>query len=238
MESANTLHIGDALSQLSYIQDKSVDLTILDPNYEDWDRLIEDGLLKEVMRVTKDTGNVLCFTKQPFDLKLRNVVDPYFRHEFIWSFTNGGAWVSNRKPLISFQKIYWLTLSKGFDFNPRTGLPYNSKTKTMKRKTKNFEGYEAEGRTFVKSDEGIFIRDHLHYEKPCTPRGQKYVPAKPLQLIEILVRCFCPRKGIVLDPFFGSGTTGVACLKNNRQYVGIERNAELVSYIQGRLKQL
>ena len=36
----------------------------------------------------------------------------------------------------------------------------------------------------------------------------------------------CPRGGIVLDPFFGSGTTGLAAVKNDRRYIGIELNAE------------
>jgi DNA modification methylase len=38
----------------------------------------------------------------------------------------------------------------------------------------------------------------------------------------------CPRGGIVLDPFFGSGTTGIVALKNERNYIGIELNEEYI----------
>jgi DNA modification methylase len=46
--------------------------------------------------------------------------------------------------------------------------------------------------------------------------------------LEIFVKCFCPENGIVLDPFFGSGTTGLVAKKMNRHYIGIELNPEYV----------
>lgn len=45
---------------------------------------------------------------------------------------------------------------------------------------------------------------------------------KPLDAIRPLVERFCPKDGIVLDPFFGSGTTGVACIQTGRNFLGIE----------------
>ena len=45
---------------------------------------------------------------------------------------------------------------------------------------------------------------------------------KPLPLIERLVKNSCPEGGCVLDPFMGSGTTGVACVKHHRDFIGME----------------
>ena len=160
------------------------------------------------------------FTKQPFDYNLRNEINPIFRREIMWSFCNGGAWVSNRMPLVSFQKIYWCTLGKDFYFNPRTGVEYSDGTKDFKRTTKVFEGYHSEGRQFTKSNDGIWLRDHLHYNKP----NFGPIPAKPIELIKIIVRCFCPDGGIVLDPFMGSGTTAVAANMLDRHYIGFEKD--------------
>ena len=42
--------------------------------------------------------------------------------------------------------------------------------------------------------------------------------------------------GIVLDPFFGSGTTGLVALKQNKQFIGIELNPEYVKIAEARLK--
>ena len=50
----------------------------------------------------------------------------------------------------------------------------------------------------------------------------------PEELIEPCILAGCPRNGIVLDPFFGSGTTGRVASKLNRDYIGIELNPEYV----------
>ena len=102
----NKIYNTDAFDLLFDLDDESVDLVILDPNYQDWDALCEGGLIVQAVRVLKQTGNILCFTKQPFDFELRNEIDHIFRREIVWTFTNGGAWVSNRMPLVSHQKIY------------------------------------------------------------------------------------------------------------------------------------
>ena len=43
-----------------------------------------------------------------------------------------------------------------------------------------------------------------------------------MPLCERWVRYICPNDGLVLDPFTGSGTTGVACIKTGRRFIGIE----------------
>ncbi|GHU79983.1 methyltransferase [Clostridia bacterium] len=50
--------------------------------------------------------------------------------------------------------------------------------------------------------------------------------AFPPKLAETCILAGCPVGGVVLDPFFGSGTTGLAAVQNGRRYIGIEINAE------------
>jgi site-specific DNA-methyltransferase (adenine-specific) len=57
---------------------------------------------------------------------------------------------------------------------------------------------------------------------------------KPVTLFSHLVQIFCPKGGTVLDPFTGSGTTGVAALKNERSFIGIERSQEYHPIAQAR----
>lgn len=215
------------------LDDNSVDLTILDPNYNDWDIMCDRGLINHAVRVTKTTGNIIMFTKQPFDYNLRNSINHIFRREIIWTFCNGGAWVSNRMPLVSFQKIYWCTLSKDFYFNERTGVDYADGTKDFKRGNKVFGGYKSDGKQFTRSAEGVWLRDHLHYNKPNFGR----IPAKPVELISILIRCFCPEGGTVLDPFMGSGTTAVAAMQLKRNYVGFEIDDECIKIANNRINE-
>lgn len=53
---------------------------------------------------------------------------------------------------------------------------------------------------------------------------------KPVDLMRWLVRLVAPPRGLVLDPFNGSGTTGIACALEGRRYLGIEREAEFVEF--------
>jgi hypothetical protein len=55
--------------------------------------------------------------------------------------------------------------------------------------------------------------------------GNNHPTVKPLALLEWLVRLVCPPGGLVLDPFAGSATTGVACLRTGRRFVGVEKDA-------------
>jgi site-specific DNA-methyltransferase (adenine-specific) len=52
--------------------------------------------------------------------------------------------------------------------------------------------------------------------------GLTHVTIKPLSLMQRIVRVFSKENDLVVDPFSGSGTTGVACILENRNYVGIE----------------
>jgi len=63
-----------------------------------------------------------------------------------------------------------------------------------------------------------------------------HTTVKPLKLMEYLVRLVTPPNGIVLDPFFGTGTTGIACLKQGFRFIGIEINVIYCKIAYHRLK--
>lgn len=214
-----TLLNGDALELIKTIDSDSVDFAILDPNYNDWDNLCNNGFIEEILRVIKPTGNIICFTKQPFDFNLRNKVNKVLRRKFVWTFTNGGAYSSKRLPLTSHQDIFLLTPNKKISyFEPRTGLPYNPNTKSFKRKRYNYEGYDVEGKEFEMSEDGTWLRDHMHYNKKNTQK----IGSKPKELMEIFIKCLCPLDGVVLDPFLGTGITVDICVETNRDCIGFE----------------
>lgn len=59
---------------------------------------------------------------------------------------------------------------------------------------------------------------------------------KPLKLMQYLVRLVTPKGGLVLDPFMGSGTTGIACIKEGFNFIGIEKEEEYIKIANARIK--
>jgi site-specific DNA-methyltransferase (adenine-specific) len=67
--------------------------------------------------------------------------------------------------------------------------------------------------------------------------GNTHPTVKPLKLMEYLCKMtMTPTKGIVLDPFMGSGTTGLACKNTNRDFIGIEIDSDSVKIAKERMK--
>ena len=74
-------------------------------------------------------------------------------------------------------------------------------------------------------------------ERPSEPKSQNHHPTvKPIKLMEYLIKLITPPGGVVLDPFMGSGSTGVAAKSLGFKFIGIEREAEYVEIARRRLE--
>lgn len=69
------------------------------------------------------------------------------------------------------------------------------------------------------------------------PTPEAHFATFPIELPELCIRAGCPEGGTVLDPFAGAGTTGLACLKNGRRFVGIELKAEYIEIARARARK-
>lgn len=67
------------------------------------------------------------------------------------------------------------------------------------------------------------------------PNKEAHFATYPQELVSTCVLAGCPERGIVLDPFMGSGTTGIVANKLGRHYVGIELNPEYVEMAERRI---
>jgi site-specific DNA-methyltransferase (adenine-specific) len=82
---------------------------------------------------------------------------------------------------------------------------------------------------------GNGIGGREHDPLTATPRGNHHPTVKPLALMRWLVKLVAYPGDTVLDPFLGSGTTGVACAEEGREFIGIEREAEYVEIARARI---
>jgi site-specific DNA-methyltransferase (adenine-specific) len=77
---------------------------------------------------------------------------------------------------------------------------------------------------------------NVPYNRNANPKRNTHPTVKPLKLMEYLCKITrTPTGGIVLDPFLGSGTTAVACIKTNRNFIGIEREADYIKIAEARI---
>lgn len=212
----NRVYQSDCFDLLKEVGDKSADLVVLDPNYQDWDALIARGLFEEALRVLKPTGSILLFTKKPYDLNIRNKVDPYFRNELIWKYKKNGNWYSTRMPIYTYQKIYWCCHADFF-YNQQTGIPREGEEDQIIFE-EPFIGYRQDEPLHSAGHlrGGQFLKDFLDIPR----KREGATPTKPIELCQILIRCFCPVGGLVVDPFMGGGNIMLTASKEKRQFVG------------------
>ena len=90
------------------------------------------------------------------------------------------------------------------------------------------------------SQDGYVCPDGAHRvgDKGSASMQNFHPTVKPIELMRYLVRLTkTPTGGVVLDPFTGSGTTGIACVLEGREFIGIEREPEYVEIAEKRIAE-
>jgi len=89
-----------------------------------------------------------------------------------------------------------------------------------------------------RQDPSKLIDAHQVWEIPTEQSQLKHYSSFPIELCSLCINASCPEGGVVLDPFMGSGTTGVSALRNNRQFIGIDISPKYVAIAEKRLREL
>ena len=176
----------------------------------------------------------------------------YLRSDIIWHKENAMPEACKDRPTRSYEHIFLLSKS------PRYYYDYDSLAEPMKEVSKKryVRGRSKENK-YLNENSGAKIqkineaRGYGQYKGDNIPqfrnkrdiwtinttsfRGNHYA-AFPPKLAEICMIAGCPKGGIILDPFIGSGTVGLIALLHNRKYIGIELNEEYVNLTKKRIE--
>jgi len=166
----------------------------------------------------------------------------YLRQDIIWSKPNPMPESVTDRCTKSHEYIFLLTKSRKYYYdNEAIKEPSVSNPKTAIKARFG-------GNKYGDSDDPKHATKSGNIWKPTATRNKRDVwviatqPFKgshfavmPEKVAETCVLAGCPEEGVVLDPFFGSGTVGVVALKHNRRYIGIELNPEYVEIAQARI---
>ena len=106
-------------------------------------------------------------------------------------------------------------------YNPQmtVGKPYDKGTAI-----RDAEQYGKQTKAVhVKNEEGTRYPRSVLYFKTAEDEGKYHPTQKPIALYEYLINTYSNEGDTILDPCMGSGTTGVACVNTNRNFIGIEK---------------
>lgn len=244
-----TLMHGDCLELMHEIPDGSVDMIMCDLPYGTtacaWDSTISlDALWEQYKRVIKDNGAIVLTASQPFTTVLAASNLPWFKYEWIWVKNRPTNFAhAKNKPMKKHENV--LVFSSGTTVHATQSasrMPYFPQgisdveaklvTKKQSEKTDAFFSDRPGHREFVRDKTG-YPHSLLEFK---TDQLGLHPTAKPVALMEYLIRTYTTEGQVVLDNCMGSGTTGVACMNTCRNFIGIEQDAKYFEIAQDRIK--
>jgi site-specific DNA-methyltransferase (adenine-specific) len=213
------LHEGDCLEVMQDIPDGSVDMILCDLPYgttqNKWDSVIPfDALWREYERICR--GAFVLTASQPFTSSLVQSKLGWFRYAWVWEKASAtGHLNAKRMPMKLHEDIAVFSRSAAPYF-PQGIVPYGKVT----RRGSNGGNFGASGTENLQEFTN-YPRSILKFSNDPKP---VHPTQKPVALMEYLIRTYTHEGETVLDNCMGSGTTGVADLNTNRNFIGIEKD--------------
>lgn len=219
---------GDCLQEMQNIPDKSIDAIICDLPYgttqNKWDSIINlDLLWSAYKRVIKDNGVVILTASQPFTTTLIQSNLDWFKYDLVWhKRTPAGVLNAKKMPLRTHEQILFFYKNLP-TYNPiktpakhKCGVKFHRVNSTNYRTTEKIVEYKDKDMRYPTSVVDITGVVNSSKEKV------KHPTQKPIKLMEWLVKTYTNKNETVLDNTMGSGTTAIACMNTNRNFIGIE----------------
>jgi site-specific DNA-methyltransferase (adenine-specific) len=236
----NDLMQGDCLELMKKIPSCSVDMVLADPPYGTtsckWDTVLDlPAMWAELKRIVKPNGAILMTASQPFTsaLVMSNVSS--FKYSMVWEKTTASGHLNAKKmPMRAHEDIliFYEQLPK---YNPQMTQGHQRKTANMVDRGKKLSDcYGAQKGTTSYDSTERYPRSVL---KTSTDkqRSKHHPTQKPVALMEYMIKTYTDEGETVLDFTMGSGTTGVACVNTNRNFIGIELDAGYFEIAKGRI---
>ena len=223
-----SIYCNDCIDILKLLEKDSVDLVLTDLPYgisqNKWDQIIDiKELWTQWKRILKPRGAVILTSCEPFTSSLILSNPDWFRYDIIWKKTiSSGQLNVKRMPLRQHENIL-IFYDKAPTYNEQLtpGKPY--KVSRKKSNSSNVAGESGYGAQKASSKVNTGYRHATSVLEISNPRIRGEHPShKPVELMEWFIKTYSNEGEIVLDCCMGTGSTGVAALKNNRRFIGME----------------
>jgi DNA modification methylase len=258
----NKIHNIDCLEGMKMMDKESVDLVITSPPYSNMKEYVDFKgihpddyvewfmpIIKEIYRILKPTGS--------FILNINDKVNDGFRHPYVYDlistihketeFKMYDRLFWNKKKSIpnkhrfgdKVEYIFWFTKGKGFKiYMDEMRTEYNKSSinrMKYKLKTRHARTEDNNYKEWSPNLKGALPSTLIDISSEVKRVSTKHVAVFPEKLIEYFIKGSTNEGDVVLDPFMGSGTTGVVCHKLNRQWVGFEISKDYIIEAESRI---
>jgi site-specific DNA-methyltransferase (adenine-specific) len=245
------LYLGDCLEIMKTIPDKSIDLVLTDPPYGItacvWDKLPNLKLLWiELIRIGK--GGFIFTTSQPFTSLLVMSNIGFFRHEWIYKKKCASNFAQAKySPMKEHESVlvfgngkvnyYPIKEERQGSGKERSKYAYSDKSRHASGEFVNNIKGEYDKENDSGNDELRYPSSVQEFNNRATGDRGEHPTQKPLELMKYFIKTYSKQSDTILDPFMGSGTTGVACKELGRKFIGIEIEPKYFEIAQRRINQ-
>lgn len=227
---------GDCLERMKEIQDGSIDMVLTDPPYGTtackWDSIIPLELMwEQLKRVIKPNGAIVMTASQPFTTTLISSNYKMFKYSLVWEKEAASNFLNFKyqfgkihEDVCVFGKMATSYSKKGtMQYNPQMvqGKAYTCKQGKAGDAVARDKKTRENSVTTVNTGER-YPTSVLKFKRD---KSKVHPTQKPVALMEYLIRTYTNEAETVLDFTMGSGSTGVACVNTNRNFIGIELDA-------------
>jgi site-specific DNA-methyltransferase (adenine-specific) len=202
---------------------------------EFWEKNKKIGLWTHYNRVLKENGVVVLTSQNKFTRILLESNKKYFRYSLVWEKTKAGGFLNaKRMPLQAHEDIL-IFYKKLPTYNPQMmeGKPYTKTAKTN-GDGKSYGKFDRVGKKVVNNGKR-FPRSIIKISNDN--HNSLHSTQKPIELFEWLIKTYSNKNDIILDNTIGSGTTAIAALKNERYFIGFEKDKKIFDICIKRIKE-
>ena len=240
---------GDCLELMKDIPDKSVDMILCDLPYgvlnkqnknAKWDTVIPfDRLWHNYNRIIKDSGAIVLFASGMFTANLMHSNKKLWKYNLVWKKGNRPTGFLNAKkqPLRITEDIC-VFYKKQPTYNPQFTIGEKCHSRGNAGNGKGKQGRNGCYGEFMVTPVILTNEKYpLSIIDIAKEHPQKYHPTqKPVALMEYFIKTYTNEGDVVLDNCMGSGSTGVACVNTNRNFIGIELDANYFNIAKNRIE--
>jgi DNA modification methylase len=234
----NKIYNEDCLIGMQQIKSGAIDAIITDLPYGTtkcaWDAVIPfDKLWEQYNRVIKHNGAIVLFGAEPFSSHLRLSNLRHFKYDIVWDKVKGTGFLNAKKQPMRNHEIISVFYKIQCTYNPQKTTGHEKKA-SFKRKHLQTDVYGKMNGDTLYSSTDRYPRSIQQFSAD-TQTSSLHPTQKPVSLIEWLIKTYTNEGETVLDNCMGSGTTAIACINTNRNYIGFETDKEYYGICNNRI---